>query len=606
MRRHGESEDQHDPFVDPDRIRSHRERSDGQHRGPASDRRRWVVLGSAGVLAAAAVVGSVFALSWGDDPAESTNTSPRRVALSSDGLPAQATQQNVTDTLPYARAALAGGLPTPQGAQAATSSSEVPAALLTAYRRAEATMAQEQPACRVPWWVLAGVGKVETNHANGGRVDASANALPAIRGPRLDGTIVGTRIVGDTDGGRLDSDALYDRAMGPMQMLPSTWELLARDGNGDNAADPDNVDDATLTAAAFLCSSGQDFATPEGLATGTLYANDRTDWVGNVLAWGSFYRAGITPPAVSPAPKSTGKVTTRSATTGTPAIGVTDPTPGGSVEPGKKPAPVAAPSTPPPAIPPVKDPAGRPALPPLPANPAPRPADPAPRPADPDPVRPAPEPTSTREPNPRPTSEPTRDPEPTRNPWPTRDPEPTQNPWPTRDPEPTQNPEPTRDPRPTRDPEPTRNPWPTRDPEPTRDPRPTRDPEPTITSSPEPSTPRPTRTRVWPPRPTPTSVPTVTATATATFTPTPRPTSTSTPAPPPSPTSPPSPQPPATTNPVRPTEIPTSTAGPTTAPTRTAAPEPSETETARPTEPSAPTETTDPTGAPGPSETLPA
>ena len=38
---------------------------------------------------------------------------------------------------------------------------------------------------------------------------------------------------GDTDGGELDKDTVYDRAVGPMQFIPSTWAVVKVDADGD-------------------------------------------------------------------------------------------------------------------------------------------------------------------------------------------------------------------------------------------------------------------------------------------------------------------------------------------------------------------------------------
>jgi membrane-bound lytic murein transglycosylase B len=49
-----------------------------------------------------------------------------------------------------------------------------------------------------------------------------------------------------------------------MQFIPSTWDLAGRDGNGDGKADPFNIDDAALSAAAYLCAHGRDLTTAQG------------------------------------------------------------------------------------------------------------------------------------------------------------------------------------------------------------------------------------------------------------------------------------------------------------------------------------------------------
>ena len=60
----------------------------------------------------------------------------------------------------------------------------------------------------------------------------------------------------DTDGGRWDGDTVWDRAVGPMQFIPSTWARFASDGNADGVGDPNQVDDAALGAARYLCATG--------------------------------------------------------------------------------------------------------------------------------------------------------------------------------------------------------------------------------------------------------------------------------------------------------------------------------------------------------------
>ncbi|QXC60817.1 lytic transglycosylase domain-containing protein [Aquihabitans sp. G128] len=108
--------------------------------------------------------------------------------------------------------------------------------------------------CDIPWWVLAGVGKVETRHgtAQGSTVGADGTTSVRILGIPLDGR-PGVALVGDSDGGTLDGTAAYDRAVGPMQFIPSTWSRWAVDANGDGKEDPHNLYDAAGAAANYLC-----------------------------------------------------------------------------------------------------------------------------------------------------------------------------------------------------------------------------------------------------------------------------------------------------------------------------------------------------------------
>ncbi|TML21445.1 MAG: lytic transglycosylase domain-containing protein, partial [Actinobacteria bacterium] len=74
----------------------------------------------------------------------------------------------------------------------------------------------------------------------------------------------GLHLVRDTDGGRYDGDPVYDHAVGPMQFIPGTWQTYQVDADGDGVADPNDINDATLAAANYLCAGGRDLATSGG------------------------------------------------------------------------------------------------------------------------------------------------------------------------------------------------------------------------------------------------------------------------------------------------------------------------------------------------------
>ncbi len=180
----------------------------------------------------------------------------------------------------------------------------IPASVLPAYQRAAMTAARSYPACGLTWPLLAGIGKVESNHASGGRVDAKGNTRGKILGPVLNG--VGTASIRDTDHGTLDGDAQWDRAVGPMQFIPGTWTVYSADGNGDGVRSPDNVYDATLAAANYLCAGGADLRTPRGLVEAVLRYNHSMAYVSVVLRWMQAYansavtipdQTGVVPPA---------------------------------------------------------------------------------------------------------------------------------------------------------------------------------------------------------------------------------------------------------------------------------------------------------------------
>lgn len=132
----------------------------------------------------------------------------------------------------------------------------IPQRAVLAYAGAATALAAESPGCRLGWSTLAGLGAVESRHGtiDGSRAGADGTVRPAILGPRLDG--VDFDAVHDTDGGRLDGDPQWDRAVGPFQFIPSTWERWGADGSGDGVADPQQLDDAALAAGRYLCAHG--------------------------------------------------------------------------------------------------------------------------------------------------------------------------------------------------------------------------------------------------------------------------------------------------------------------------------------------------------------
>ncbi|GLW92814.1 lytic transglycosylase domain-containing protein [Actinokineospora globicatena] len=169
----------------------------------------------------------------------------------------------------------------------------IPGTMLQAYMRAAQTLATTTPNCHLDWPLLASIGRIESNHARGGRVDAGGRTATPILGPVLNGG--GFAAISDTDGGRYDGDARWDRAVGPMQFIPSTWKGYASDGNGDGETDPNNIYDATLGAGKYLCSGGLDLANPQQRATAVFRYNHSDSYVRTVLIWADAYAKGVTP-----------------------------------------------------------------------------------------------------------------------------------------------------------------------------------------------------------------------------------------------------------------------------------------------------------------------
>ncbi len=149
----------------------------------------------------------------------------------------------------------------------------VPAAAMQAYGYAELVLAQSMPKCRLTWTTLAAIGKVESDHGrfNGATIGPDGQALPKIIGLPLDGNGGRQRIL-DTDGGELDGDTVLDRAVGPMQFIPSTWRAYGVDADNDGVKNPHSIDDAAMTAGNYLCKGGRDLTVPQ-------------DWWGAILSY---------------------------------------------------------------------------------------------------------------------------------------------------------------------------------------------------------------------------------------------------------------------------------------------------------------------------------
>ena len=97
----------------------------------------------------------------------------------------------------------------------------------------------------------------------------------------------------DTDDGVLDGDTVYDRAVGPMQFIPTTWRLFDADGNGDGETDPQNIYDAALAAARYLCASTSTMTTAAGEQRAYFAYNHDLDYSRNVTNAGRGYRNQI-------------------------------------------------------------------------------------------------------------------------------------------------------------------------------------------------------------------------------------------------------------------------------------------------------------------------
>ncbi|WP_166789233.1 MULTISPECIES: lytic transglycosylase domain-containing protein [unclassified Cryobacterium] len=226
----------------------------------------WVPLGLFLVLTAW-LVGGALLESVGGPGASKTAWSSSAVESSSAAapavlLPAPAPTEPVSqpENVAVGTSVLVGvpaaGLVSADWARAAASATGIPHRALLGYAGAALRLANEQPDCRLGWTTLAALGSIESDHGShdGSAIGADGVAAPGIYGPLLDGS--GYDVFVDTDAGRWDANTEFDRAVGPLQFIPATWDRWGADGNGDGTADPQQIDDAALATGRYLCDSG--------------------------------------------------------------------------------------------------------------------------------------------------------------------------------------------------------------------------------------------------------------------------------------------------------------------------------------------------------------
>jgi membrane-bound lytic murein transglycosylase B len=167
----------------------------------------------------------------------------------------------------------------------------IPVRALVAYAGAEIYKARFSPDCKLSWTTLAGVGAVESDHGRfgGSALDEHGTAVPGIFGIALDG--VTTAHVPDSDGGAIDGDPDSDRAVGPMQLIPQTWRNWHVDGGADGREDPQNIDDAVLAAANYLCRASAALDTEDGWRAAIAAYNSSDAYIAKVAATAAAYNA---------------------------------------------------------------------------------------------------------------------------------------------------------------------------------------------------------------------------------------------------------------------------------------------------------------------------
>ena len=241
-------------------------------------------------LAALSAAWTISLTGLGAGSAEATGSTPGPLP---DGtvIPAKAIDAPATVTSPESGTSLSPGKA--QQIVASADSSGIPAAALAAYQRAANVIDKADPSCHLDWQLLAAIGRIESNHgrADGNVLGTDGIAKPGIFGPALNGSS-GTTSIADTDGGQFDGDTSYDRAVGPMQFIPSTWSVVGVDADGDGQRNPQDINDASLAAAVYLCSGGGNLATTAGQQAAVFRYNHSQSYVTTVLGVASAYTAG--------------------------------------------------------------------------------------------------------------------------------------------------------------------------------------------------------------------------------------------------------------------------------------------------------------------------
>lgn len=242
-------------------------------------------------LVSAAWTASVVSAPAVSTVAAGTDETPAVALPDGTSVPAQAIDAPAS----VSTGALAAGIgdKNPTQVVATSSTSGIPAAALAAYQRAETVINAADETCNLTWQLVAAIGRVESNHGRfGGSVlDDEGVATPGIFGLPLNGT-KGTAAISDTDGGQLDNDSRWDRAVGPMQFIPSTWSVVGVDADGDAQRNPQDIDDAALATAVYLCSGDDDLSTTTGQEKAVYRYNHSWSYVDLVLQVMDAYASG--------------------------------------------------------------------------------------------------------------------------------------------------------------------------------------------------------------------------------------------------------------------------------------------------------------------------
>jgi murein DD-endopeptidase MepM/ murein hydrolase activator NlpD len=144
------------------------------------------------------------------------------------------------------------------------------------------------------WELVAAIGQVESSHgtSGGAEIDETTGvASPPILGPPLDGR---PGIQAIPIGPWLDWWGLtgpWEQAVGPMQFRAPTFTAWAVDAEPDGVTNPNDLDDAAMTAANYLCGPQHEVTDEAGAVR---RYNDSAEYLDEVLAIAESYAAAGT------------------------------------------------------------------------------------------------------------------------------------------------------------------------------------------------------------------------------------------------------------------------------------------------------------------------
>ncbi len=254
---------------------------------------RFSRLQKAGALLPLALLSTAWTASLAGVGAGSASAGEELAATLPDGtsIPTEAIEAPASVSVPGQVAPGIEGSAAQAVSQASTSG--IPAAALAAYQRAETVINSADQSCNISWQLIAAIGRVESDHgrANGNALNTDGLAEPGIFGIALDGR-QGTAVITDTDAGQYDFDSEFDRAVGPMQFIPSTWSVVGVDADGDAERNPQDIDDAALATAVYLCSGREDLGATDGQRAAVYRYNHSQAYVDLVLSIMNAYLEG--------------------------------------------------------------------------------------------------------------------------------------------------------------------------------------------------------------------------------------------------------------------------------------------------------------------------